>query len=240
MLANPPLYAKPGVFDTFTSIPREVFYGNRQFAQFWPYPAIVDSTYSRNPLNTPYVWNLWGGMLMGKITTSGKWRPSVVGLLTAAATSGGSTFTTDVNTATEIQRLLTLAGGNISLNLTGPASASTLAASTAVTAVTVTAANLTTGVITVSGTVGANVISGSLIQPADGSQTIKSVQCVKNGLQIVDSVFTTYVDIYCPELLAGGGTLNTGMLVNYPVDPGLRLYVQAALVAATSGVTFYP
>ena len=59
-----------------------------------------------------------------------------------------------------------------------------------------------------------------------------------DGLQIVDQTYTNRVDVFCGTLLAGGGTINTGMIVNYPSDPSLKAYVKSALRATCPGVTF--
>ncbi len=241
MLSTPT--GKPGVVDTYTSIPREVFYGNRQFAQFWPYPATVDGTNSSNALNSPYTWQLWGGQLMGQETGSllaggavGKWRTSIIGLTTAAYTSGATSLTVSTATAAEVSRLLGLNNNSIGLTITG---APTATGTVAAIATTCTAASGTTLTIT---NLAANVVTGSLVQPGDGSQTITSIMCVQDGLQVIDAVFTTRLDVYCPQLFSGGGTINTGMLVNYPpaANTTLITYILAALRVNTSGASFYP
>jgi hypothetical protein len=54
----------------------------------------------------------------------------------------------------------------------------------------------------------------------------------------VEQTHTNRVDVFCGMLLAGGGTINTGMIVNYPSDASLKTYVKSALKAACPGVTF--
>jgi hypothetical protein len=222
---------KAGVVGNFISQPREVFYSGRQFAQFWAPPVTVDGTNSSNPLNAPYTWLLWAGQLLGRVTATGKYANSVLGLSTAAAAASATSITTDVNTAAEIVRRI---GASGTFKLTGPPAA---AGTVATQVVTYSAVNLSTGVITCSA-LSAAAISGSLIQPTDGSETILTLLCETNGLQIVDQTHTNRVDVFCGTLLAGGGTINTGMIVDYPTDSSLKAYVKAALRTTCPGVTF--
>jgi hypothetical protein len=229
MFSNP--QGKPGVVGNYDSQPREVFYSGREFAQFWAPPVTIDGTNSSNPLNAPYVWLLWAGMPMGRVTASGKYANSILGQTAAAAASGATSITTDVNTAAEIVRRI---GATGTFKLTGPPAAS---GTVAVQVVTYSAVNTTTGVITCTA-LSAAAVTASLIQPTDGSETILTLLCETDGLQIVDQTYTNRLDVFCGRLLAGGGTINTGMIVNYPSDPSLKTYVKSALKATCPGVTF--
>jgi hypothetical protein len=229
MFSNP--QGKPGVVGNYDSQPREVFYSGREFAQFWAPPVTIDGTNSSNPLNAPYVWLLWAGMPMGRVTASGKYANSIFGLTAAAAASGATSITTDVNTAAEIVRRI---GATGTFKLTGPPAAS---GTVAVQVVTYSAVNTTTGVITCTA-LSAAAVTASPIQPTDGSETILTLLCETDGLQIVDQTYTNRLDVFCGRLLAGGGTINTGMIVNYPSDPSLKTYVKSALKATCPGVTF--
>jgi len=229
MFSNP--QGKPGVVGYYDSQPREVFYSGREFAQFWAPPVTIDGTNSSNPLNSPYTWLLWAGTPMGRITATAKYANSILGLSSAAATSGATSITTDVNTAAEIVRRI---GASGTFKLTGPP---TPGGTVAVQVVTYSAVNTTTGVITCTA-LSAAAVTASLIQPTDGSETILTLLCETNGLQIVDQTHTNRVDVFCGTLLAGGGTINTGMIVNYPSDSSLKTYVKSALKAMCPGVTF--
>jgi hypothetical protein len=229
MFSNP--QGKPGVVGNYDSQPREVFYSGRQFAQFWAPPVTVDGTNSSNPLNTPYTWLLWAGTPMGRITATAKYANSILGLSTVAAASAATSVTTDVNTAAEIVRRI---GASGTFKLTGPPATAGIVATQVV---TFSAVNTTTGVITCTA-LSAAAVSGSLIQPTDGSETIITLLCEVDGLQIVDQTHTNRVDVFCGTLLAGGGTINTGMIVDYPSDPSLKAYVKAALRTTCPGVTF--
>ncbi|MGD1275674.1 MAG: hypothetical protein ABR964_00450 [Tepidisphaeraceae bacterium] len=222
---------KPGVVGNFVSQPREVFYSGREFAQFWAPPVTVDGTASGNALNAPYTWLLWAGMPMGRITASGKYANSIIGLSGSATASGATSIATDVNTAAEIVRRI---GASGTFKLTGsPTAGGTVATQI----VTYSAVNTSTGVITCSAT-SAAAVTQSPIQPTDGSETILTLLCEVDGLQVVDQTHTNRVDVFCGRLLAGGGTINTGMIVNYPSDASLKTYIKSAIRAACPGVTF--
>jgi hypothetical protein len=222
---------KPGVVGNYDSQPREVFYSGRQFAQFWAPPVTVDGTNSSNPLNAPYTWLLWAGTAMGRVTATGKYANSIIGLTGAAIASGATSITTDVNTAAEIVRRI---GATGTFKLTGPpATAGTVATQV----ITYSAVNTTTGVITCTAS-SAAAVSASFIQPTDGSESIITLLCEVDGLQIVDQTHTNRVDVFCGTLLAGGGTINTGMIVNYPADSSLKTFVKTSLRAYCPGVTF--
>jgi hypothetical protein len=222
---------KPGSVGFFVSQPREVFFSGREFAQFWAPPVTVDGTNSGNPSNAPYTWLLWAGQLMGRITATGKYANSVIGLTGAAMASAATSISTDVNTAAEIVRRI---GASGTFKLTGPPAAS---GTVATQVVTYSAVNLTTGVITVTAT-SAAAVTASLIQPTDGSEAIITLLCETDGLQVIDQTHTNRVDVFCGRLLAGGGTINTGMIVNYPADPSLKTFVKSALRTYCPGVTF--
>jgi hypothetical protein len=225
---------KPGVLSTYSAIPREVFLANKQFAQFVASPVTIDGTLSSNPLNAPFTWLLFAGTPMGRVTATGKYANSILGLTSAAyAHSGGSstTLTTDVNTAAEIVRRI---GASGTFKLTAPpATGGTVAAQV----ITYSAVNLTTGAITITaGT--ADAISGAFIQPTDGSEAIVTLICDVYGTKVADQLNTTRVDVFDPQLLAAGGTINTAVIVNYPTDSSMKAFVKTAIRTACPGVNF--
>jgi hypothetical protein len=222
---------KPGVVGNYVSQPREVFYSGREFAQFWAPPVTIDGTNSGNPLNAPYTWLLWAGMLMGKVTATGKYANSVIGLTGAAAASAATSISTDVNTAAEIVRRI---GASGTFKLTGPPAAG---GTVATQVVTYSAINTATGAITCTA-LSAAAVAGSFIQPTDGSEKIVTLLCETDGLQVVDQTHTNRVDVFCGTLLADGGTINTGMIVNYPSDSSLRAFVKSSIRTICPGVTF--
>jgi hypothetical protein len=225
---------KPGVLTTYTATPREIFLANRQFAQFIAQPVTIDGTLSGNPLNAPFNWLLFAGTLLGRVTATGKYAPSILGVTSAAyAHTGGSntTVSTDVNTAAEIVRRIGTSG---TFKLTGPPAAS---GTVAVQTVTFSAVNTSTGAITITST-GSDAIAGSFIQPTDGSETVVTLLCDAWGKKVADQLNTTRVDVFDSQLLAAGGTINTAVVVNYPTDSSLKTWAKAALKTTCPGVNF--
>lgn len=103
----------------------------------------IDGSKSRDPTNGTTPQFLLPGLLMGKITASGLYAPSIIGLATVAVAAGDTSVTMLAATATEIARRI---GATGSIKLTGPPGANgtsrtrTLAYS-AVGATTITIAN---------------------------------------------------------------------------------------------------
>jgi hypothetical protein len=225
---------KPGVMTTYTATPREIFLANRQFAQFIAQPVTIDGNLSGNALNAPYNWLLYAGTVLGRVTASGKYAPSILGLTAAAyAHSGGSntTLTTDVNTAAELLRRI---GATGTFKLTGPPVAS---GTVGVQTITYSAVNTTTGAITITAA-SADAVAGSFIQPTDGSETPVTLICDAWGNKVIDQLNTTRVDVFDAQLLAAGGTINTAVIANYPADSSLKAWVKAGLKSTCPGVNF--
>jgi hypothetical protein len=228
----------PGQFTSYVSQRRNIWLGNESSAQYCSFlPITIDGQNSSNTyqnvglVNTDLTANnvsylMFAGQLMGRETSGSLWRNSVIGLTTSNTASSASSFQTDAYTCTEIARLIAAAGTSVALYLTGGATAG--ATPTAV-SVTATAASGTT--VTISGTAGTAVVSGSLIQPADGSQTILSVLGDDTGLYVQNPFTLTRVNNVSGRLCSGGGTINTGMIVWYSsMDSGVQTYVKKALV----------
>ncbi len=225
---------KPGVLPGYLAVPREIFSANRSFAQFVAAPVTIDGALSANPLNAPYTWMLYAGTPMGRVTATGKYANSVIGTTTTAYAHAGGTptvLTTDVNTAAEIVRRLGTSG---TLKLTGPPAAGGVVATQTV---TYSAVNLTTGAVTITA-IAADAVNGSLIQPTDGSETVVTLLCDTWGKKVSDQLNTARVDVLEGQLLAAGGTINTGMIVNYPADSSLKTWVKAAIHVACPGTNF--
>jgi hypothetical protein len=222
---------KPGVLGTYTATPRDVFYSGADRAAFIAAPVTVDGNLTSCPSNAPYVFEILAGTLMGRVTSSKKFANSVIGLSSAALTTSATTLQTDVNTAAEIVRRV---GGNGTLHLTGPATAG---GNVTTQSVTYSAVNAATGNITITAT-GTAAVAGSLIQPTDGSDAILTMVGDQYGIKVTDQVNVNRVDVFDPKLLLGGGTINVGMIVNYPSDSSLKAYVKNAIKAFAPGATF--
>jgi hypothetical protein len=226
---NTPITGLPGVGTARTATPREILAGNAQFAQYLPGLRIIDGSKSREPLNGTDVDVLRAGLLIGKITSSGKYAPSVLGVLANAAAGSATSLTVSAATATEIVRRIGTTG---TFKLSGPpAAAGTVATQT----VTYSAVNTSSGVITCTA-IGAAVIAGSFVQPTDGSETILTLLANRWGLKVTD-IGGTSTDVLEDQLLLAGH-IKTANILNYPTDTSLIAWVKAALRTNCPAITF--
>lgn len=225
-MATTPTYGLPGVRADRDADFRIVCKGDERFTREL---AIIDGSESRDPLNTDYLWNLRAGMLMGKITSGGKYAPSVLGVLTAAFDTDASDpteMTVSAATATEIVRRIGTSG---TFNLIGPPAAAGVVATTTV---TFSAVDTATGAITVTDP-GVDKIAGAFIAPTDGSQTPRGVIGNGHGIRVVDEDFDD-IDVPFPNMLIGG-YLDSSQIINWPSDTSLQAWVKAALNDADGG-----
>lgn len=137
--------SQPGIGTSRTSTPRTVLltHGAIEAGDTLPGGGVISGAASRDPLNAhPHV--LQAGLLMGKITASGKYAPSVIGVLSAAydASADTTSITVSAATATELVRRQ---GSSGTFKLTGPPTAAGVVQTVTV---TYSAVNTTTGVIT--------------------------------------------------------------------------------------------
>lgn len=95
----------------------------------------------------------------------------------------------------------------------------------------------TAGVLPVTADEG-EFIAGSFIQPTDGSQTILTLIAAPWGVKVIDQINTTRVDVLADSLWAGGGTINTAYIVNYPTDSGLQAYLKSQIKNFVPNATF--
>lgn len=110
--------AIPGVTSARTTTPRRVFAGGT--AQFLPSSQIIGGTASRDATNTGDVDVLRAGKVMGKITSGGKWAPSILGVTTNAETGATTTIEAAAGVVTELVRRV---GATGTFKLTGPPTA---------------------------------------------------------------------------------------------------------------------
>ena len=222
---------KPGLVTNLTNVPREIFTSGRETAGFIALPVTIDGTLTSWAQNSPYIFVLPAGLLMGRVTSTNKWSNSVIGLSSAPVTVGATTITTDTLTAAELTRRI---GASGTFTLTGPATAGGIVGSQVV-----TYSSISGGTITCTATTLA-FVSSSLIGPNDGSQTILSILCGTYGTKDVDQTNVNRIDIFDPFILANGGaaTINDLMIINYPADTALRSYIKNALKSGCGGVTF--
>ncbi len=205
----------PGVRSERTASPRKVLVTTDGGIVF-PAGRIIDGSKSRDPLNTGDVNVLRGALLMGKITSSSKYAPSVIGVLTQGYDKDGSsstTMTVSTATATEIVRRIGTSG---TFKTTGPPSA----AGTVVTeTITFSAVNTATGAVTIS-TASNDFIAGSFVQPTDGSETPLGLIGDGYGLKVTDADDND-IDVPLANLLVAG-LVDASQIINYPSDTSLK------------------
>jgi hypothetical protein len=201
----------------------------------------ISGAASRDPDNTGNIDVLRPGMIMGKIATVinslgtvGFYAPSIIGKTNAAYTSGAGSITLTTQAATELLRRV---GSTGSFTLVGPP---TVGGVVAVFTVVYSAINTTTGVVTIT-PVAANVVSGSLIMPTDGSQTPLSFISEKfqagTGIKVTDNDDVTNLDqpfAWFPI----GGVLVAANIINYPADVSLKSWLKSELNQTVNGSVF--
>lgn len=208
----------PGVATVREFAYRTVFLGE---AKFYEGGLIVDGSLSRDPgQGSPDTDKLRAGMLMGRVTASNKYAPSVIDVSTVAYTSGGTELTISVQGAIY---LVSRVGSSGTFSLVGPPTAGgTVATAT----VTYSAVDVGTGVITVAD-IGANYVAGSLVMPEDGSEVPKYVRWNGTPLKVTD-IDALDIDVE-EDKPAIGGTVKSDALIPWPSDTSLQTYIRDLL-----------
>lgn len=133
---------RPGVTDERQAVYGFTFLGGT--VQYLHGGKVIDGAKARNANTTgSYALRLPPGMLMGKITSGGRYAPSIVGVSTGALTATGTTLTVSAAQATEIVRRF---GATGTFKLTGPPAAN---GTVRTLTVTYSAVNTTTGEVTI-------------------------------------------------------------------------------------------
>lgn len=218
-----PLTGTPSVSAVRSSLKRDIRWAAMPPLLFLPNAANVDASEARDSLNSDNVAILRNGLEMGKITASGLWAPSFIGTIDTAHTSDVSTtLSSSVATATELNRRV---GASGTFNMTGPPTAG---GTVATLQFTYSAINLTTGDITITAEI-TNFVTGSWIQPEDGSETVKALLFTNDddGERVVDPIDLTEVDTDI-NLVIGGMILSVQMPF-WPADAAMRTYLKDAL-----------
>jgi hypothetical protein len=114
---------------TAESLARHRHLGGNGYFDWLPGGGVIDGTKTRDVFNTTDVTRPQPGLLMGKVTSGGKWAPSVIGV-TGAAYASGTSLTISAATTTEILRRI---GASGTFKIVGPPAASGVARSTTVT-----------------------------------------------------------------------------------------------------------
>lgn len=223
-----PITGLPGVGNITTAVPREILAGNIALAQFIPGLHVLDGNLSRDPLNAPDIDVLRAGMMVGRVTATGNYASSVLGVLTSAAGSGATTLNVAPAVAAELVRRI---GASGTFALTGPP---TSGGTVATQSVTYSAVNLSTGAITCSAISAA--IAGSFVQPTDGSSDVVTLLANRWGVKVTDQLGNS-VDVLEEQLLLEG-YVKTANIINYPTDTSLAAFVKLMLRTNCPAMTF--
>jgi hypothetical protein len=216
------ILGRPGVSDERLASYEFVFTGGS--VQYLAGGKLIESSKARNSAVTgPYALNLPPGQILGKVTATGRYAPSIIGVSQGAYTSGGLTLTLTPSQATELVRRV---GASGTFNLVGPA---TPGGANNITVVTYSAVNTSTGVVTITN-IGANRIAGCLVCPTDGSEIPLTV--VPDGIGILLSSDDRIVEF--PQVPIGGQVVSTGIQF-WPADTTLRTYIRDSLSTFSGG-----
>ncbi|MBI5724607.1 MAG: hypothetical protein HZA50_11650 [Planctomycetes bacterium] len=94
--------ALPGMGTAKTATVRDVLLGSQ--ARYLPQGKIIHGAAARDPGNTGYLDILRAGLVMGKITATGAYRPSIYGITDAALADAGTACSSVAATWTEVAR----------------------------------------------------------------------------------------------------------------------------------------
>lgn len=215
----------PGMRDTVTATPYMVF--RQRSEKFIALNRIIDGTKSRDSGNTGDTDRLRPGLLMGKVTSGGKYANSILGVVQSAYTSGGTTLTVTAAQATEIARRVGSSGTGTLLCIGPPSAAGTVAS----TAVTFSAVNTSTGEITVT-SLGVNKIAGSWLVSNDGSGIPKLF--LPDGYPMPVTVDGSSQDQPFP-LMPVAGIIDVSKIIDYPTDTSMITWLKTQLDVTVFG-----
>jgi hypothetical protein len=213
----------PGVKVGLSTGARIVF-RSRKGAQFLAGGKIIDGLLARDTFNTGDTTVLQPGLLMGKVTATGKYANSVLGVSQNAYTSGGTTITVTAAQAAEIVRRV---GATGTLKYVGPPSANGTNAVIAATAFS--AVNTTTGAITVT-SLGVNLVAGGLVVPTDGSETPVTFINDQEFVSVVGLDGVTGQDTEFP-MVPIAGQITSSQLLPWPSDTSIQTWIETSLNA---------
>lgn len=202
-----------------------------QGVRYIPGGKIIDGSKSRDTTNTGYLDVLQPGTVMGKVTASGKYAPSIIGLNTVLHDTSVVTTTMTLPAAivTEIQRRIGTSG---TFTITGPPTAAGTVATETVTFSAIASATT----ITITAT-SADFAAGSIIAPADGSQTPIALIDDGSGVKVTDDLGVSQDQTYGYFLI--GGDLDSSQIVNWSSDTSVQTWLKGQLNSAgSSNFTF--
>lgn len=223
----------PGVQAERTATPRQILL-SQESALYFPSAKVVDGSKSRDTGNTGDLDVLRGGMLMGRITSGGKYCPACIGVMgvlhdTSVVTT---TMTLPAAVVTEISRRV---GASGTFRITGPAAASSVSGTTINSEAVTYSAIATATTITITATTN-DYAAGSLIGFNDGSYIPVGILGKEDGLKVTDQDGTSQ-DTPLGHLLIGG-ILKTASVPNWPSEIALAEWVKGKLALAGGSFSY--
>lgn len=194
------------------------------YLHFLPAGLVLDGAKTRDPDNPDYSAlgasaqrRLRAGLLVGKVTATGKYANSIIGAITGAVVATGTSITVSAAQAVELVRRVGTTG---TLRLVGPPTAGgTVATFTE----TYSAVNTTTGVVTISA-LNADLIAGSFVCADDGSYLPKTF--LPDGWEMIVPDDDTDLPLAQPPI---AGNVTASNLLPWPSDTALRAWIRSQL-----------
>lgn len=218
----------PGIGNTRTATPRKIL-ASLTGLHYLPGGRIIDGSKSRDLDNVGDIDVLTAGLLMGKITSSGKYAPSVIGVTTALYEDDGTTLNVSPAVAAEIARRIGTAG---TLKIVGPPASGGVVAEVTC---TFSAVNTLTGAITCSD-MNAALMAGSFVCANDGSHVPVTLLTEEYGVKVTD-IDGASVDVAFSKF-AIAAQIDASQIRNYPADSSLKAWIKSKLRANGYGFTF--
>jgi hypothetical protein len=167
----------PGLGTTKTAAYRQIW-ASSSGRQYLPGGGVIAGSAARDPLNTGDVDTLRAGLLMGKVTATGKYAPSVIGVAGEAMDGDETEMTVAAAVVTELVRRI---GASGTFKLVGPPTA---AGTVRTVTVTYSAASGTAITITAMGVAEAQTITPS-VSPTVGSWYVRYRG--DNGVEVISA-----------------------------------------------------
>jgi hypothetical protein len=209
----------PRIGSIAKAVHRRIFLGDIEW--YLAGGRIIDGTNADDPGNSPDVAVLRPGTLMGQITSSGLYGTSVIDTLQSAYTAGGTSLALTVAGAAALNRRV---GASGNLTLTGPPVAGGIVARATV---AYSAINLSTGAVTITSP-GISFISGSFVQPTDGSQD--PVTPLPDGWNWNTLDVDGQTRLSVPfQFFPVGGLIQSSQLLPWPSDASLQAWIVGKL-----------
>ena len=214
-----PFIGMPGVKSLRSATPRRIFLTD-EGRVYLPSIQSIDGTLSRDPGNTGDLPVLRPGLLMGKVTSSGKYAPAILGVTTNAEAIGSTSIEASAAVVTELVRRV---GSSGTFTLRGPASANGVIDSQTVTYSAASGTAITCTALTKA------FIAGSFIQPTDGSDTPKTFIPDGHGIKCTDEDEAS-VDREFGPLPVKGIIDSSQLLPVWPSDTALQNWIKSFFV----------